>query len=78
MRLSYWRRNGNEVDFVLNFDRRLFAIEVKSGKTRNLRGWEAFKSNYRKSRPTLVLVGQDGIPLEEFLATPSETLFESL
>lgn len=78
MRLSYWRRNGDEVDFVLNFDRRLFAIEVKSGKTGNLRGWEAFRSNYRKSKPTLVLVGQDGIPLEEFLAKPAEALFESL
>ena len=78
MRLSYWRRNGDEVDFVLNFDRRLFAIEVKSGKIRNLRGWEAFRSNYRKSKPTFVLVGQDGIPLEEFLTKPAEKLFESL
>ena len=78
MRLSYWRRNGDEVDFVLNFDRRLFAIEVKSGKTRNLRGWESFRSNYRKSKPTLVLIGRDGTPLEEFLATPAETLFENL
>lgn len=49
MRLSYWRHNGNEVDFVLNFDQRLFAIEVKSGKARNLRSWEAFRSNYKKS-----------------------------
>lgn len=78
MRLSYWHRGGDVVDFVLNFDQRLFAIEVESGKTRDFRGWEAFRSNYRKLKPTLVLVGQDGIPLEEFLATPSEALFESL
>ena len=78
MRLSYWHRGEDVVDFVLNFDQRLFAIEVKSGAIRNLRGWEAFRSNYRKLRPTLVLVGPDGIPLEEFLATPAETLFESL
>ena len=78
MRLSYWRRNGDEVDFVLNFDRKLFAIEVKGGKARSLRGMEAFKSNYRKSKPIPVLVGPDGIPLEEFLATPAETLFENL
>ena len=78
MRLSYWWHSGDVVDFVLNFDQRLFAIGVESDKTRNLRGWEAFRSNYRKSKPTLVLVGHDGIPLEEFLATPAETLFESL
>ena len=78
MRLSYWHRGGDVVDFVLNFDQRLFAIEVKNDAARNLRGWEAFRSNYRKLKPTLVLVGHDGIPLEEFLATPAEALFESL
>ena len=78
MRLSYWHRGEDVVDFVLNFDQRLFAIEVKSDAARNLRGWEAFRSNYRKLKPTFVLVGHDGIPLEEFLATPAEALFESL
>lgn len=78
MRLSYWRRNGDEVDFVLHFDRKLFAIEVKSGKPKNLRGLEAFRTNYKRLRPTPVLIGEGGIPLEEFLSTPAETLFESL
>lgn len=78
MRLSYWRRNGDEVDFVLSFDRRLFAIEVKSGPAKNLRGLEMFQANYRTLDPTPVLIGEGGMPLEEFLATPAAALFESL
>ena len=78
MRLSYWRRNGDEVDFVLNFDQKLFAIEVKSGRQKKLRGLEAFQKNYKKINPTPVLVGEGGIPLEEFFSTSAETLFENL
>ncbi len=76
MRLSYWRRNGNEVDFVLNFDQKLFAIEVKSGKMKSRRGLDAFSEKYKKT--SQVAVGQGGIPLEEFLSTSAEALFESL
>ena len=76
MRLSYWRNNGNEVDFVLNFDQKLFAIEVKSGKMKSRRGLDAFSEKYK--RTSQVAIGQDGIPLEKFLSTSAEALFESL
>ena len=76
MRLTYWRRNGSEVDFVLNFDQKLFAIEVESGGIKNRRGLDAFTKHYKEA--SQVVIGQDGIPLQKFLSTPAETLFENL
>ena len=76
MRLSYWRRNGGEVDFVLNFDQKLFAVEVKSGRIKSRRGLDAFRKNYKKT--TQVAIGPGGVPLEKFLSTSAETLFENL
>lgn len=65
----YWRERGREVDFVLRHGRTLVAIEVKSGRAReSLPGMEAFARAHRRSRR--LLVGGDGIPLEEFLASP--------
>ena len=76
MRLSYWRRNANEVDFVLNFDQKLFAIEVESGRNKARRGLDVFRKNYRGT--SSVAIGPSGIPLDKFLSTSAEALFESL
>ena len=65
----YWREGGREVDFVVKAGRRLTAIEVKSGQARtSLPGMSAFAQAFHPDR-TLV-VGQDGIALEEFLSKP--------
>lgn len=46
------------------------AIEVKSGAARgSLSGLAAFSDEYQPTRT--LLVGGDGIPLEEFLAAPA-------
>lgn len=67
----YWRDRGHEVDFVLRRERRLTAIEVKSGRRReSLPGLKAFSSTFKPTR--VLLVGGDGIPLEEFFLTPIE------
>jgi hypothetical protein len=72
--LFYWRERGLEVDFVLRREGRLVAIEVKSGRRReSLPGLSAFSRTFEPSR--MLLVGGDGIPLEEFLTTPVERLF---
>jgi len=69
----YWRDRGLEVDFVLRHGRSLVAIEVKSGRRRDsLPGLAAFSKAFKGSR--VLLVGGDGIPLEEFLSTPVERL----
>ena len=67
--LFYWRERNREVDFVVRAGRRLTAIEVKSGRTRDARsGLAAFASAFKPSRQ--LLVGGDGIALEDFLLRP--------
>jgi predicted AAA+ superfamily ATPase len=68
-RLFYWREHNREVDFVLEARRRVIAIEVKSGHRHEaLPGLAAFTEQVRGARP--VLVGADGIPLEDALVRP--------
>ena len=69
--LYYWRERNREVDFVVRAGRALVASEVKSGRTRNTApGMEAFAAAFRPTRK--LLVGGDGIALEDFLARPVE------
>jgi uncharacterized protein len=69
--LYYWRDRDREVDFVVRRGRSLTAIEVKSGTSREVpAGLDAFAAAYHRKRT--LLVGGDGIPLEEFLGKPVE------
>ncbi|MDX1998326.1 MAG: ATP-binding protein [Thermoanaerobaculia bacterium] len=69
--LSYWRERQDEVDFVVRRGPRLTAIEVKSGRrTTALPGLSAFERTFHPDRS--LLVGGDGITLEEFLLAPAE------
>ena len=69
--LFYWRDRNREVDFVLKKGRRLVAIEVKSGRALEaLPGMQAFNDAFRPDR--LLLVGGNGIPVDEFLTQPVE------
>ncbi len=68
--LSYWRDRNREVDFVVRAGRRLTAIEVKSGRaTDTLPGMAAFAGAFKPQRK--LLVGGDGIPVDEFLSRPA-------
>jgi predicted AAA+ superfamily ATPase len=67
--LYYWRERNREVDFVVKAGRRLTAIEVKSGRAPQAhRGVEAFAAAFKPQRS--LLVGGDGIGLQEFLSRP--------
>jgi hypothetical protein len=67
----YWRDRNQEVDFVVRAGRRLTAIEVKSGRTRDaMAGMDAFAATFRPHRK--LLVGGGGIAVEDFLARPVE------
>ena len=64
--LFYWRDRNREVDFVARAGRAISAIEVKSGRSRDtLQGVPAFAEAFKPTRQ--LLVGGDGIPVEEFL-----------
>jgi predicted AAA+ superfamily ATPase len=70
--LFYWRERNREVDFVVLVGRSLVAIEVKSGRAPSaLPGLAAFTEVFRPKRT--LLVGGDGIPVEEFLLQPVES-----
>ncbi len=70
-RLHYWRDGPDEVDFVLQRGPRLVAIEVKSGPRRaDRRGMDAFSARFRVGGT--LLVGEGGVPLNEFLAMPAD------
>ena len=67
--LFYWREGSHEVDFVVRVGRTLIAIEVKSGRARDTRpGLTAFGDAFKPARK--LLVGGDGVPVEEFLLAP--------
>lgn len=73
--LFYWRDRNREVDFVVKAGRELIAIEVKSGRRRDaLPGLKAFIETHPKARP--LLVGGDGIAIDDFLAMPVERWIE--
>ncbi len=65
----YWREGQKEVDYVLKKGRSITAVEVKSGmKKETLSGIEEFAKRFKPKR--VLLVGSDGIPIDEFLAAP--------
>jgi predicted AAA+ superfamily ATPase len=67
--LFYWRERNREVDFVVRSGTTVVAIEVKSGRAPTaLPGLGAFMEAFKPKRT--LLVGGDGIPLEEFLSRP--------
>jgi len=66
--LFYWREGSMEVDFVLKCGHSITAIEVKSGRTSGRTGIDAFCRQFHPSR--VLLVGDQGIPLSEFLQMP--------
>ena len=69
--LFYWRERNREVDFVVRAGEAVVAIEVKRARASTaLPGMAAFAKAFAPTR--VLLVGGDGIPLEEFLGQPVE------
>jgi uncharacterized protein len=65
--VRYWRKGDLEVDFVIERDGDVTAVEVKSGENaRHLAGLAAFRDANAPRRS--LVVGANGIPLEDLLA----------
>lgn len=63
-KVFYWREKDAEVDFVIERGRTCVAIEVKSGSHVSATGLSAFAQAFNPLRT--IIVGTDGIDLEEF------------
>jgi len=61
----WWRERGNEVDFVIKKGSQLTAIEVKSGRVKNVGGSLVFKKLYPEALS--LIVGSANLGLEDFL-----------
>jgi len=76
IKVYYWRHSPHEIDFVLERGRRLIGIEVKSGSGGgNPRNLDMFQKKFKPER--ILLVGEQGTPLEEFLSQPASHWFDS-
>ena len=72
--IFYWREKNSEVDFILQQDHKIIALEVKSGRNPTaLPGINAFKKIFPTAKS--LLIGAQGMKVEDFLRTPVEDLF---
>jgi predicted AAA+ superfamily ATPase len=75
IQVHYWAAGNLEVDYVLQRGKDIVAIEVKSGRLKNtLPGMAAFTSATKVKKA--LLVGAQGIPLEDFLVTDPAAWFK--
>ncbi len=75
-RLCYWRDRDDEVDFVLDYNRRCIAIEVKSGGRVTNAGLGVFRDKFHPTHS--IVVGSGGVPIEEFLTSDLGLLLEDI
>lgn len=73
-KIYYWREKDNEVDYIISDGTQCVAIEVKSGRRTNNAGLPLFRDKFHPKYS--LIVGSDGIPLEDFLSSDISTLFE--
>jgi hypothetical protein len=70
--VHYWAGRNREVDYIICRGSSLVTVEVKSGRKRtSLPGVAEFSKQFRAQKK--LLVGGDGIPLDEFLGRPPVT-----
>ena len=75
IKIYYWLERNREVDFVLQQGPKTVAIEVKSSRRRErLVGMELFAKSFNPAKK--LLVGADGIPIEEFLSLMPQDILD--
>ncbi len=71
--LYYWRDRNLEVDFILEMNRQLIALEVKTGRNKTHKGLGEFNDMFKHVQS--IIVGTGGIPWQEFLSMDPGSLF---
>lgn len=72
-KVYYWREKNDEVDFIVERNHKVWAIEVKSGKRGMNKGLGMFREAFHPYRA--FVVGTDGISVEDFLSADLDTFF---
>jgi predicted AAA+ superfamily ATPase len=72
-KIYYWRHRNDEVDFILEKRGKVIGLEVKSNFSTKTSGLSAFQKAYHPDR--IILVGNGGLPWEEFLLMDPNSLF---
>lgn len=73
MEVFYWRERNDEVDFILRYKGHIAAIEVKSNAEKQTSGLQRFQERYNPHAS--LIVGESGLPPQEFLSMDLRTLF---
>ena len=71
--IFYWRERNDEVDFILRKKGAIVAIEVKSNAEKRTEGLEKFRQLFHPAAS--FIVGDGGIPAEDFLSIDIRQLF---
>jgi predicted AAA+ superfamily ATPase len=71
--LYYWRDRNNEIDFVLSYKNRIIGLEVKANLARGTKGMSVFQDRFHVDK--VMLIGQEGLPIEDFLKMNPIELF---
>ncbi len=72
--IYYWNSGDSELDFVLEKEGKLIAVEVKSGADSYSKGLSLFSQAYSPNH--IFTVGTGGMPVEEFLLSSPASWFE--
>lgn len=72
-KVYYWREKNDEVDFIVERNHKVWAIEVKNGKRGMNKGLGMFREAFHPYRA--FVVGTDGISIEDFLSADLDTFF---
>jgi predicted AAA+ superfamily ATPase len=73
LKLLYWRQGNHEIDFVIEYRNEFIGLEIKSSRSRALSGMERFRRLFGPKK--VLLVGNSGIPWQEFLQIDPLDLF---
>lgn len=74
LKIYYWREGNDEVDFVVEYKKRVIAIEVKTGKVGGLSGMNAFHKIHKPEKS--LVIGTGGLAWEEFLQMEVTDLYD--
>jgi predicted AAA+ superfamily ATPase len=72
-KVYYWRERNDEIDFVIEKNRKAIGMEVKSGVTKSSSGMAAFQKQFKPKK--VLLIGNTGLPWQEFLKMNPVGLF---